>query len=632
MNTLGVLAALALHGFASFGFGRFALRRTGHASASAALSVALGLAMVVVMGGALNLMRAAARPSPFVVLGVGTALALTAIPWRTLAQTQLALRSEAGVYGLLCLLALLLCATILPTPTFNYYDDLQKYFAHPVRMLQTGTLRGSSLSALGFETLGGQAYLHGFVLSLGQIDMLHAADCVFAFLLLLALLGTAPSERAAPRWLAMAAAALINPQIVNVSATYTAAALGAALVLMQLDAKAGSTCSAVLAGIVLAALCALKSSLALYALTLGLSLSAARVACAGWLQCARWSGVCAGTTCACVAPWVLVHVPNLRLIAQHRSPVASPSLAAAYSMEPFSWESWGYGTGFAPYTYALLALCALAALAFWHTRPRSHVLQVSLWLAVGLALLYVCMLYAIGPVSQGELTMLRLFAPMLIGALPALYVLLSEALTGRSRRAFTLVAVLSIAPLLAFVPFSLERAQRALLDGSVFVVARLDQAPWYRELNRYMLHGRMQQQVRVAQAAIPAGAPFVAWIGAPFWLDYARNPVAEMDMAGLETPWSRIPDTRYVLWEFAGATTGQLDGFEEVRRSSGSLAARIGDAGLRFTRTLLTLEPRPKLLWNDGQFLVFELQDVTQLREQYLKARIDTPLRAPSAR
>lgn len=301
-------------------------------------------------------------------------------------------------------------------------------------------------------------------------------------------------------------------------------------------------------------------------------------------------------------------------------------------MEPFSWQSWGYGTGFAAYTYAVIALLALAALAFTRTRPRSYTLHVTAWLALGTALLYATMLYAVGPVSQGELTTLRLFAPMLIGVLPALYVLAAESSAWRTRRELVLAGVLSVAPLLPFAPFAAERAQRALNLGSVFVVSSLDGAPWYRELNRYMLYGRMREQVRAAQAAIPAGEPLVAWIGAPFWLDFRRNPVTDLDMAGLETPWTHVPDTHYVLWEFAGQTTGQLAGFEAARRSSGALAARTGEAGLRFTRALLSLQPRPKLHWNDGQFLVFELDDVKQLRERYLSTRTDGALKAPEKR
>jgi hypothetical protein len=631
MSVVIVVALLALHAFSLFGFGRLMLRHLGSANRGFAMSVAIGLAAVVVLGGVLNLLRAAASPSPQIVVGIGAALGIAAVPWKSLPARQIA-RSELVPYGLLVALALVLCAAILPTPTFNYYDDLQKYFAHPVRMLQTGTVFGSSLSAMGFETLGGQAYLHGFVLGSSQLDMLHAVDSVFAFLLVLALLARVQTKRSWAKWIALSAAAAINPQIVNVSATYTAAALATALVLLALEVDAARRGSAVLAGLCLAALCALKSSLCLYALALGLALGAAQLASTRFADAARWSLGCVTTTAVCLAPWILVHLPHLLLIAEHRSPPASPSLAAAYSIEPFSWQSWGYGTGFAAYTYAVLALLVLAALAVARTRPRSYALHVSAALSVTTAVLYATMLYVIGPVSQGELTMLRLFAPMLIGVFPAAYVLVAESGAWSTRRDALLVGVLGIAPLLSFVSGAVQRAERALVQGSVFVVASLDDSPSYRALNRYMLHGPMQQQVRTAQAAIPAGEAFVAWIGAPFWLDFRRNPITDLDLAGLETPWAKVPDTHYMLWEFGGRTTPQLAGFESVRHSSGAMSARTGEDGLRLTHALLALQPRPKVRWNDGQFLVLELDDVRQLRETYLSTRTDAQLETPVKR
>lgn len=62
---------------------------------------------------------------------------------------------------------------------FNFHDDFQKYFAYPTRMLATGTLAGSTLSALGSETLGAQSFLHALVLSVLPIGYINGVDAVF---------------------------------------------------------------------------------------------------------------------------------------------------------------------------------------------------------------------------------------------------------------------------------------------------------------------------------------------------------------------------------------------------------------------------------------------------------------------
>ena len=85
--------------------------------------------------------------------------------------------------------------TQLPPREFNYQDDLQKYFAHPVRMLETGVLRGSPLSALGSETLGGQAFLHGIVLSVLPIPYINGVDAIFGLFVLLLIAASAAWRR-----------------------------------------------------------------------------------------------------------------------------------------------------------------------------------------------------------------------------------------------------------------------------------------------------------------------------------------------------------------------------------------------------------------------------------------------------
>ena len=63
-------------------------------------------------------------------------------------------------------------ATQLPPSIYNFHDDYQKYFAYPVRMVETGTVFGSPLSAMGLQTLGAQAFLDGFVVGVFS-DQLH---------------------------------------------------------------------------------------------------------------------------------------------------------------------------------------------------------------------------------------------------------------------------------------------------------------------------------------------------------------------------------------------------------------------------------------------------------------------------
>ena len=112
-------------------------------------------------------------------------------------------------------------------------------------MLQTGTLFGSPLSALGSQTLGGQAFLHGFILAFFPIRYLNGLDALFGqALCLLLVLGFAWNrpERAPFAAAAMLLIVLVNPQYVNVSPLY----LGSALVMASAFLALGSAAAGAL--------------------------------------------------------------------------------------------------------------------------------------------------------------------------------------------------------------------------------------------------------------------------------------------------------------------------------------------------------------------------------------------------
>lgn len=122
--------------------------------------IALGLAAVVFIGGILNLARIA---YPATLIGVaisGVALALcTRISFERPPLIIATLIAAAVIFAI---------ATQLPPNIYNFHDDYQKYFAYPVRMVETGTVYGSPLSAMGLQTLGAQAFLDSFAVAFSR--------------------------------------------------------------------------------------------------------------------------------------------------------------------------------------------------------------------------------------------------------------------------------------------------------------------------------------------------------------------------------------------------------------------------------------------------------------------------------
>jgi hypothetical protein len=137
-------------------------------------TVALGMAVVVFLGGILNLAR-------------------IVYPW------ALALVSVTGM--LLSLIAL-----------------------RPVRMLETGTVFGSPLSAMGMQTLGAQAFLDGFAVAFFPIQYINGVDAVFGLFLCL-ILASQITQHRLMTMVCMLSVIYINPQHVNISTLYCGSAL-----------------------------------------------------------------------------------------------------------------------------------------------------------------------------------------------------------------------------------------------------------------------------------------------------------------------------------------------------------------------------------------------------------------------
>jgi len=174
---------------ALFGWGRVLRHFLGMADGSWAVTIALGMALWVSMGGLLNLTRLAEPRSLTAMLVIGIILFLFSL-WNARKSWPDSLPQGQVLAGRALLMAVAIgvlafvIATQLPPAAYNYHDDFQKYLSHPVRMLQTGTLFGSPLSAIGLETLGGQAFLQGFVTAHFQsstsTDSMRSSLCFFA--------------------------------------------------------------------------------------------------------------------------------------------------------------------------------------------------------------------------------------------------------------------------------------------------------------------------------------------------------------------------------------------------------------------------------------------------------------------
>jgi hypothetical protein len=274
--TIITLSAV-VYALSLFGWGRL-LENFFQISWPFSLTISLGMAGWIFLGGILNLLGLAYPLALDSIILFGLAYsALTFLrSWRLQVFSNYRNLYFSKDYllrflpaAIVILIVFIFVAYSISSPkAFNFHDDLEKYLSHPIRMLATGSLGGSAFNALGSETFGGQAFLHGFAVAHWPLGYVNTIDSVFAFVLCLMMLMSVALRTRLPFWfilLVVTVPIFINPQYVNISSIYTAVVLILLLFLglwvqvkEQNDAFTTWPCAAWL-GLVYAALVALKT-------------------------------------------------------------------------------------------------------------------------------------------------------------------------------------------------------------------------------------------------------------------------------------------------------------------------------------------------------------------------------------
>ena len=549
-------------------------------------TVALGMGVVVFMGGVLNLSRLA---YPWALAGIvagGLVLA-----WRqgiSFERPPLPIALTATVTTIFTI------ATQLPPSTYNLYDDFQKYFAYPVRMLEAGTVFGSPLSAIGTQTLGAQAFLDAFAVAFFPIVYINGVDAVFGLFLCMMLAAQFTQGRRellGMTLICVLSVIFINPQYVNVSTLYCGSAL---IITIAAVSTAESTLpSAAALGLLYAALIAMKPTFAVFT---GIHLLALLVV----LRSFRWAIRTGLATAAFLSPWILVHAPHYLagLRVRLNTPTPVPGHVQRDSLNLLSFTDLDYGSSPASYTLLIVAMgiCGWIAL-----RNKTTGKTVACG-AAGIATFFV-FIYVLGPIHAGYEHSLRYYAPIAIGLAPPIFGLTAAS----ARRAWVPLLVAAI-PLAAFSPSLKTRMELALTTHSVSSYSWLATEPEYREYNRRVLYGSEKGIVKTLQEKVPAGEPILAWINAPFYLDYRRNPIIDIEPAGLANPWASERAANYLIWDYDGYATRDKDEYVLQALDVGAGERRNAALSLDYLRHIEEMVRDGQVLYDTGEVKVVRLR------------------------
>jgi hypothetical protein len=559
--------------------------------------------------------------------------------------------------AVIILIVFIYCTHTLSSPKlFNYGDDLQVYLNHPIRMLATGTLRGSPLNGLGSLTFGGQAFLQGFALSHWPIGYVNTVDAVFAFILcLMVVLGMAFRTRL-PFWfipIVVAIPVVINPQYVNISAIYTTGALILFLLfspwldLEEHNYRLSSWSHAICLGMVYSALIVLKTTYMLVVvvhftlLLLGfICISHSRKDVLFWAVKVIVSAV------VFISPWILLYHSNWIALLSNTAYSQSSIFDNGHSGSPkestnlFSLEPlfWGFGATFAHYTYTVIlsGFCGFFLLVYKFPSKLSLKMgRLTGFAACAmLPILYFVNIIIIAPLFAGPETSLRYTCPVIIAVLPSALIIVS-ATVGESikhgntkgllsRYPLFMFAVFSLVLLVIFSRSSLARVRQVTQYGSSLSFSKLVQKPWYIKYNQVVFSPSVRKMSRQIQQVIPEEETLIVWTHLGIHLDYRRNRIIDIATGALPNPWIAFSFTEdssnaikhfkkwnahYLLWQYRSPAIASEEELMDM------MGHRYPGLRLLATRTYLLTNMLEDIigdstiLYDDGVTLVIKLHD-----------------------
>ncbi|MAF84182.1 MAG: hypothetical protein CL797_08780 [Chromatiales bacterium] len=327
------------------------------------LAIGIGLSAVITVGGLLNALQLAYAPALWTMTILGAVITTLELRRVRFGAASLRVMPVMVIAVALLITAAVLFTTMTQVPprAFNHFDDLQKYFSYPVRMLATGTLSGSPLNSLGHSMLGGLAFLQAFVLSLLPIQYISVVDGVFGLAVLLAI-SAVIGWRMAPGSIMVFAIPLtillIEPQSINTSSVYLPCIL--MLTAFMLIKDHNSRASPILLGVVYTSLVTIKATFALFVVVhFLLAFIAVFIAVRAWRQSVFWVLRVVLGACAAVLPWLITFRQEFMLWGvnpQTETLSGAGPLPNLLSTTPLYW-----GASYAAYSL-IAAVCALSAI------------------------------------------------------------------------------------------------------------------------------------------------------------------------------------------------------------------------------------------------------------------------------
>jgi hypothetical protein len=218
---------------------------------------------------------------------------------------------------------------------------------------------------------------------------------------------------------------------------------------------------------------------------------------------------------------------------------------------------------------------------------------------------------AFSPMLLGYEFSLRYAIPFLIAGAPIILSLaylwaIRDNSSGFKLFFSTTTMLLGVIIIVSFSKSLKNRIHQAYESGSILAFSDLPSNRDYIKYNEEVLHGDTKLRIAAAQKQIPSGQSAVIWVYTPFYLDYKRNIIFDVEPAGIGCPWAYMPDADYFVVEYSGLAVRPFEKYLERTLMPGRREQYIAERCIAFLQSLEKIRQNADELYNDGKIVVFK--------------------------
>ena len=597
-------------------------------------NVVIGMGVLLFIGGILNYLNLAYQSSIEFLFFIGIIIFIIKvfINWHHFQSINL-FKNFKKIHYLFLLPIILLIISIISSinpDVYNYHDDYQKYFTHPIKMLETGSVFGSKLNAIGQQTLGGQAFFQSFFISFLGLNSINIFDSVFCLSLCIIFILELSFKGKIPLFGILIAClmVLIHPQFVNISSLYSAVLFIVTSIILTLEfylkhRNANFSYLKIILSLsfCFASLAVLKTGNIIFALLyFALFVTLICIFFQFNKKILHFILITPFLSLSLFSPWIIF--PFKLLLNSNETTNKPLDLNMEFfQVEPYyktlmSIKPLFYGGTQLSYTLLnIIGLFFIILLVFFFKKKiifsdqhNKEILFIgSLSIITGVLINFILIIF--GKKYYDIATITRYSIPFIIGTIPIgiliFYMLLSKKLK-YSKYTFCIIVILIS---FNFFPQFIKRTAQSYKCGSQLSFSSFACSENYINYSKEALYEDKRLLVKKLQSHIPKNKRIMAWINLPFFLDFKRNEIIDISIEGFDNPWTKFPSAEYMIWEYRGFATRSIKSLQNKSKIPFLTDKKHALRTMQHIKKINQLYQagKIKIIKDDGSIMIFKI-------------------------